>query len=173
MRFARMLSSALRVTPATALRLSALLTLSVTSFGLYACAGGTTSGTPCVFTPDDTPKADPQTVFRAKSIPCFIDNDCRATTITPRCSAPELARCDKTQKSTKLGICVFQLTGLGTTCNTCYEGDIRYCDVGDAGGCSQTNRASCGIQTCAKDDDGGIPPGTAWKSCIPMSQLNH
>ncbi len=154
---------------AALVRASVFAALSAFSLTIYACSGTTT--TACAYTPDDTPKPDPLTVFRAKSLPCMIDNDCRAATITPRCSAPELARCDKSQPSTKKGICVFQLTGTSTTCNTCYEGDIRYCDSDYVGSCTASNMAGCGLQTCAKDDIGGIPPASTWKSCIALSQL--
>lgn len=152
-------------------RLAVVGIFAAAPLSLYACAGTTT--TACAYTPDDTPKVDPLTVFRAKSLPCFTDTDCRAATITPRCSAPELARCDKSQPSTKKGICVFQLTGTSTTCNTCYEGDIRYCDTGSPGSCTAATMSGCGIQTCAKDDDGGIPPASTWKVCVPLSTLAH
>jgi len=136
---------------------------------LFACASAGTG--PCGFTPNDTVKPDAETVFRAKTIACFTDTECRNFNITPRCSAPELARCDRTQKSPRSGICVFQLTGTDTTCNACYEGDIRYCDLGAWGSCTQATPAGCGIQRCAKADDGGIPPAAAWGDCVPLTTL--
>jgi hypothetical protein len=148
------------------------LTAGACTFALlvFACAAGPGSG-PCGFTPNDTVKADADTVFRAKTLACFTDNECRNFNVTPRCSAPELARCDRTQRSSKSGICVFQLTGTDTTCNACYEGDIRYCDLGPWGSCTQANPSACGIQRCSKADNGPIPPAATWGDCTPLANL--
>src|SRR5262245_12910574 len=112
-----------RMSSRSAVGISIVTATGASLVAFVACSPGPGSGQ-CGFPPDTMPKPA-GVVFAAKSTPCWGDGDCQLDSVTPRCSAPALARCDTTQPSSQGGICVFQLLGTSTTCNTCYEGDIR------------------------------------------------
>jgi hypothetical protein len=119
-------------------------------------------------------------LLRSKLQPCRGIGDCLVLDTMPRCASTGYFWCDASQVQyaptgqNYTGICVFSLPPQGPTSTpscSCFEGDIRYCDMQSPGSCTLVNPAGCGVATCLKEDDGGIPPGPAWGPCQPFPTI--
>ena len=138
----------------------------------------------------------PPAVLRAKLQPCNSVNDCKGAARVPRCAldGEGYFSCDTTDAGGQPlspgynGFCFYSVpipnspaSFVQTAC-TCYEGDIRYCDLGKWGACTPATfgpSGSCGIQMCefgplgqadaSVSAQGGPVP--TWGPCLALAPI--